>query len=243
MRIIAITLALIATLHAQDLAPELAPLAQAHKTGTDNLAAQRAGELTRIRQPYLSALTAADRAATRTGNVTELRAIARERALVEKGSLSGELVGDLPRSLVNVRRALLLAEASIASGFLRKQKELDADYVRRLGALEARSARNPDLIAQIASEKLRVLSSNSGQITDLTTQLNGTKWKLTEGEANEKDLAFGADGTLNGKYKTEILSRSKAKVIWHARASMTLTLGKNGTTLVDGSRVWSLVVK
>ncbi len=220
-------------------AQELAPLAQSHRTASETLAGQHAAELARLRQPYLSALAAADLAATKAGNAPALRAIEQEREAVNGGKLRMEIPQALPRTLSPSRRALISAELRAAADADKRQKAVTSDYLQKLGVLQLKAARDPALAAQIADEKSRVLSGISGAITDLKSGLSGTKWRLFKGEGYD-ELSFGEDGKVNGNWKYEVTARDKVKVIWDKSSAMTLTLEKNGSSLSAGDKTWSL---
>ena len=221
------------------LAQSLAPLTQAHQSATTALTTQRTAELTRLRQPYLAALVAADQTATKAGNAAALRAIEQERDAVNAGKLRAELSEALPRAPSPIRRALISGEQRAMLDFDKRQKAVDADYLQKLGALQLKAARDPAVTEQIAQEKTRVLSGISGAITDLKSGLAGTKWRLFEGDGY-KELRFGEDGKVNGNWNYEVIARDKVKVIWDKSSAMTLTLGKNGASLSAGDKTWVL---
>lgn len=239
IRTIIMITSLFAAASAGELAPELAPLAQAHQTATEALAGQRAEELARLRKPYLEALAAADQAATEAGDTTALREIETEREAVNRGKVRAEMSKALPRKLSPVRRALVSAEPKAHAEFDKKQKALDAAYLQKLGALQAKAAGNAGLAEQIAAEKSRVVSGIHGAVSDLKSDLAGTKWRLFEGEGFE-ELHFGTDGKVNGNWKYEISGRDKVKVIWDKSSAMNLTLGKDGASLSAGDKTWVL---
>jgi hypothetical protein len=239
IRSIAIGACLLVAAPAGELAPELAPLAQSHTTATEALAEQRAAELARLRKPYLEALAAADQAATEAGDTAALREIEPEREAVNQGKLRAEMPKALPRKLSPVRRARVSAEPKAHAEFDKKQKALDAAYLQKLGALQAKAAGNAGLTEQIAAEKSRVVSGIHGAITTLKSDLAGTKWRLFEGEGFE-ELRFGVDGKVNGNWKYEITGRDKVKVIWDKSSAMSLTLGRDGASLAAGDKTWVL---
>ena len=239
IRSIVIGACLLVAAPAGELAPELAPLAQAHTSATEALAEQRAAELARLRKPYLDALAAADLAATEAGDTTALREIETEREAVNRGKLRAEMPKALPRKLSPVRRALVSAEPKAHAEFDKKQKALDAAYLQKLAGLQAKAAGNAALAEQIAAEKSRVVSGIHGAVTDLKSDLAGTKWRLFEGEGFE-ELRFGTDGKVNGNWKYEVSGRDKVKVIWDKSSSMNLTLGKDGASLAAGDKTWLL---
>ncbi len=239
IRSIVIGACLLVAAPAGELAPELAPLAQIHTTTTKTLASQRAAELARLRKPYLDALTAADLAATEAGDANVLREIEAEREAVNRGRLRAEMSKALPRKLSPVRRALISAEPKTHAEFDKKQKALDTAYLQKLGALQSKAAGNAALAEQIAAEKLRVVAGIQGVITDLKSDLAGTRWRIFEGEGFE-ELRFGEDGKVNGNWKYEITDRDKVKVIWDKGSAMSLTLGRDGASLSAGDKTWVL---
>jgi hypothetical protein len=235
LHIILAIIAFVATVSAQSLAP----LTEAHQYATTALTTQRDAELTRLRQPYLTALATADQTATKTGNAEMLRAIEQEREAVNTGKLRADMSKILPRKLFPVRRALITAESKTHSEFDKKQKSLDASYLQKLGTLQSKATGNAILTEQIAREKARVVSGISGAITDLKSGLSGTKWRRFEGEGFEV-LSFGKDGKVNGNWNYEIIGRDKVKVVWDKSSAMELRLGKDGSSLVAGDKIWVL---
>jgi len=223
---------------AQEPAPDdLASLAQIHQNATAVLEGQRTAEIARLRQPYLQALAAADQVATKAGDTTTLRAIEQERDAVNQGKLRAELSKALPRKLSPIRRAVISGEPRLHADFDKRRKTLDAEYLKKLGALQIKAITNAALTEQITREKTRVVSGINGAITDLKSDLAGTKWRLFQGEGFEQ-LRFGEDGKVNGTWKYEIVGRDKVSVIWDKSSSMNLTLGKDGASLTAGDKIW-----
>ena len=221
------------------LAQSLAPLTQAHQSATTALTTQRTAELTRLRQPYLAALVAADQTATKAGNAAALRAIEQERDAVNAGKLRAELSEALPRAPPpSVARSFPESNARCWTS-TKGKKQWMPTTCKNSARSSSRPPRDPAVTEQIAQEKTRVLSGISGAITDLKSGLAGTKWRLFEGDGY-KELRFGEDGKVNGNWNYEVIARDKVKVIWDKSSAMTLTLGKNGASLSAGDKTWVL---
>src|SRR5437868_3851144 len=102
--------ALVTPLHAQFFAPELEPLAAKHRADQAALDAQKAVAITRVQQPYGSALDEAERTATSAGALEVVAAIANERKALKGGqTMPDTFPGGLPKTLQSPRKACLEA--------------------------------------------------------------------------------------------------------------------------------------
>ena len=227
--------------HAEDLAPELAPLAQTQKLQSNTLAEQKQQAIAAAQKAYLNTLNAADQTATSAGNVATLTAIAKDRQLVTKGGMGETFPSDLPKTLGPARKAYLRELERIDTTIGARQKQLNADYLRSLATLQGKAAANPKLAEQIASEKIRVLSGITGPLTDVTKGLEGTRWrKITPGDG-QSEWSFSG-GKVNRTWVYETTPPDQIRVIWNDRRSTTVTLGKDGKTLLQhGKPVWELL--
>jgi len=153
-------------LHAQDLAPELAPHAAKHKADLAALDAQKAAAMTRAQQPYLAALEGAEKTATTTGSLEVVAAIAKERQALKDGLMAPASPEGLPKSLQSARKACLDAIARTAADTAPRQKAIDAAYLRALVALQSKAAGNAELTKQITAEKANLLANVSSGAGD-----------------------------------------------------------------------------
>jgi hypothetical protein len=153
----AATLVFVAALHAQELAPELAPLAAKYLADLAALNGPKAAELARVTQPYLAALDAAEAKATTSGDLKSLAGITQERSEARSGEMRDSAPTDLPKGLHSARKSCLDGVARVTKDFTARQDRVKADYVKALAGLEARARSNAALAAQIAGEKDRVV--------------------------------------------------------------------------------------
>ena len=93
-----LTFALATALHAQDLAPELAPLVAKHQADLAALDAQKAAATTRAQQPYVSALDGAEKTATTAGALEVVAAISKEREALKSGLMAPAFPEGLPKN-------------------------------------------------------------------------------------------------------------------------------------------------
>jgi hypothetical protein len=163
-RCVLILLPMIACLeivHAEDpavpLAPELAPLAAKYNADLTALETQKAAEVLRVSQPYLTALDAGETKATTAGEVKGMGAITQERTEVKGGEMREEEPAELPKGLHGARKSCMDGIARVTKDFTARQDKVKTEYVKALGALETRGRGNAALMAQIATEKERVV--------------------------------------------------------------------------------------
>lgn len=69
IRTLALALSLIVTLHGQELAPELAPLAAKYSADSEGITAKQAAAIDKAAHTYGMALDTAERSATAAGDV------------------------------------------------------------------------------------------------------------------------------------------------------------------------------
>ena len=187
--------ALVAPLHAQDLAPELAPLAAKYKADTAALGAQKEAAITRVALVYSAALDSAEKTETTAGHLPALTAITLERGDLKKNEVKPELPSDLPKGLHSVRKAYLDDLARVVADFAQRQQRIAADDIRVLSSLQTRAGSNAALAKQIMEEKERVLqSATAGSAAEFEHRLIGTKWNWND----NFPVTFEADGTSSG---------------------------------------------
>jgi hypothetical protein len=171
-----------ATLHAQELAPELAPGAAKFKEDIAALDKQKEAEISRISETYIAALDGAEAKATAAGNIKAVTAISQERNDAKSGDLREADPTGLPRSLHNPRKSCVDGIARVFKDDAAKRDRLKSDYLRTLAALQSRAAGNAALVAQINDEKDRALrditpSSPAGILTSFLWTLGVETWE------------------------------------------------------------------
>ena len=160
--LLALAIAIATTLHAQELAPELAPLVAKHKADIAALDAQKDAAIARVQQTYLAALDGAERTATTAGKLEVFAAITKEREALQSGLMAPALPEGLPKILQSARKAYLDGTARVTAYVQPRQKAIDADYLRTLAGLQARASGKPELATQIDAEKKNLLASVAG---------------------------------------------------------------------------------
>lgn len=148
---------LAAALCADDLLPDLAPLAKKFDEDSAALAAQRAAAVPPLKQQYLAVIDAAEKAARAKVQVAVVAALFAEREAVMTDTMSPAVPADLPKNLEPARKIYLDALAKLALDHAGRQQRLDAAYLSRLDFLPGKT--KPALAAQIAAEKERVIST------------------------------------------------------------------------------------
>ncbi len=99
----------------------------------------------------------------------------------------------------------------------KQKKQLDATYLASLARLQPAAAADPALASQIDEEKKRVISGNFSPITNLQTQIGGTKWQ------SFSDPAHFEFFTTDGRYSH-----------WHYRSTdSTRTQFRGGAELEE----------
>ena len=197
-------------LHAQDLAPELAPLAAKYKAALAALDAQKAATLARVQQTYGIALDAAEKTATTAGSIEAIAAITKEREALKSGPLAPAWPENLPKALQAARKAFLDGAARVSADETPRRKAVDADYLRALASLQPKAAGKPELAAQIAAEKEKVLGMvpAGGRPTsaeELKRYLISAKWAMHPDKPNgplSGFIKFNSDGTFQYRDQT-----------------------------------------
>lgn len=179
----ALAFGFVATLHAQDLAPELAPLVTKHKADLAALDEQKAAVIARAVQVYITALDAAEAKATTAGNLKAIAAITQESNDAKSGSLRDAVPAELPKTLHAARKSCLDGIAHITPELAAVNDRLKADYLRALAALQTRAGGNAALAAQIAEEKDRTLrditpTTPAGILTSFVWTIGYETWEF-----------------------------------------------------------------
>jgi hypothetical protein len=198
LRVLALALAM--TLHAQDLAPELAPLTAKYRADLAAFNAQKASAVVRAQQPYVFALDGAEKSATSAGNLGAVAAITKEREALKDGTMDAAFPEDLPKALQAPRKACLDAMARVGADLEPRRKTINAAYLQALSSLQTKAVANRDLAEQIAAEKEKLLASADDESVDATkkqivTLLTSKEW-IHKGQYRYKF-------TKDGRYQFE----------------------------------------
>ena len=195
-----LTLALATLLRAQDLAPELAPLAAKYKADIAALEAQKSAALARAEQTYSTALDGVEKTATAAGKLEVVAAVTKERESIKGGLMAPALPSELPKSLGPARKAYMDAAARAAAEIIPKRRAANAEYLRALASLQPKAAGNAELARQIATEKERLLSNAAAGVvgpkppgSSRNVVVNGT-FDLAETDGRPKGWSFYGPG-------------------------------------------------
>jgi hypothetical protein len=226
---------------AQNLAPDLAPLAAKYKSETAALDAQRAAALKQAQQPYIAALDSAEKNATTAGNVAAVAAIATERGGLGKELLAPSPPAGLPKELQAPRKTCLDAIARARAADAPRRQTLDAAYLRALAGLSAKAAKDPDLAKQIETEKQNLLAAapaatsiEGGRTNAKNAVVNGSfdvvdaqghpgGWITPEGFTVVRD---GANNVLHGMAKAPGYVAVTQDIVLPARAKSVTLRGR-----------------
>jgi hypothetical protein len=155
-----LTLCTFGSLLQAELPPTLKPLTDKFESNYAALTTASEAQLAPIRERYLAALAAAQKTATAASRSADLTAIAAEIVGVRAGNLAETFPPDLPRELAQDRRNYVTVVASNARLLPGKQRDLAAQYLQALAAVDAAAKRDKDaaLTDAVAGEKARVLA-------------------------------------------------------------------------------------
>jgi hypothetical protein len=147
------------------LAPELSELQTKYQTGKKQLTQTRDQTLGAAQKAYVTALDAAERQSTAAGKPDELRSITEERAKLDAGKLAPSASSQLPKTLAAPRIIYQREAERVNKDYQVRSKQLESDYLRSLGSLEAaaHSRRQDTLLAQIALLKKELM--NPGEVS------------------------------------------------------------------------------
>ena len=241
MKTMLLLLLVCATLaRAEELVPELKGPAQDRERDIAALEPQKTAAVAAAQAPYLAALDSADQAAMSGGKVNNVASIAREREQLQKGGMAASLPPDLPRSVDPARRTYLAAIAKIDADFTKRRTVVDGNYLQKLASLQFKALNNPTLAAQISAEKQKVATGIHGPITDAAVGMANTRWKKVGG--NDNDVIFFTTDMVNNTWHYETPEHDRIRILWNPSSSTTYTLGRDGKTLMDGSKpIWDLM--
>ena len=215
--------AFVATLHAQDLAAELAPLVAKYNADTAALNAQKEAAITRVMLVYSAALDAAEKTETTAGHLSALTAITQERGALKNNGVKPELPRDFTKGLHTARKTYLDDLARVVADFAQRQQRIAAEDIRVLSALQTRVGSNAVLAKQIAEEKERVLqTAATASAAEFERGLVGTKW-VWDGSF---PVTFEADGTSSSENP---IQRLKWKSVKPFTLEYSFSNGNHGT--------------
>ena len=166
-RLTAITTAImtVLALHAQDVLPELALPAAKYKGAIESLNKQKQEAMAKAAQSYVGLLDGIEKTATAKGDLDLVAAVVKEREAAVTGMVDPELPAALPKAKLKTARKTLLATLErVNEDFAKRRKQVDADYLRVLATLQTKSASNPELAKQVASEKAVLLGNGSAGV-------------------------------------------------------------------------------
>ncbi|HEY8962075.1 MAG TPA: hypothetical protein VIM57_07695 [Luteolibacter sp.] len=218
----------LATALGVEMDARLAPLAAAHIKATDEILKAKGAEVSKATAVYLKEVDVQDEKATKSGNSAALGAIQKEREQLKSGGILPVPNADLPKVLMTYRKALVKAIEDADLEAAKKRKDLDAKYLATLAKLTPMNEGSPELIAQIEEEKKRVTSGIYGPITNLQTQLVGTRWQSL---VNAGDIAVWEPGGKFRHWKYTIPDRETVVLHWTPTKGKSWKLDKDGRTL------------
>jgi hypothetical protein len=139
--------------------PQLKNLKMGYEQQKAALATAAESQIKGPREKYLAALGVAQKSALTASRTADLAAISGEMAAASDGSLPEAPPPDLPKSLLQDRRALATALAAVLRTLAPKKRDLANSYVRNLTALEDSARRGKDQAAldAIAAEKQKAV--------------------------------------------------------------------------------------
>lgn len=143
---------------------QLKSLTANYEVQRTNLTSMSEAQVKAPRDRYLADLTAAQKAAVAATRTTDLAAISAEMDAIQKSALPENAPPDLPKTLLQDRRALVSAQSAATRTLVPKKRDLASAYLRSLVALEesARRAKDQTTIDAIATEKQRAIAEVEG---------------------------------------------------------------------------------
>ncbi|RYD21969.1 MAG: hypothetical protein EOP88_09535 [Verrucomicrobiaceae bacterium] len=213
---------------AEDLDPRLAPMADTYSKQVKAITDRSVTAKSKALESFLAELKESEAKATKGGNVKELAAIKKEIADLEKGLALPVPPLDLPKLMESRHKTYVKAFENADAAAARDKKQLDEKYLAALAKLQPASS-DAALAAQIEDQKKRVLSGNLGPMTDLQTQLAGTRWQMVKDPS--KFEVFTKEGRyVHWKYTTP--DPQTVIIHWDAKSSEAWKLAKDGKTLL-----------
>lgn len=209
----------------------LVPLAATYLKQIQDIHAKSSVETTKADATYLEELKAGEEKATKSGDVKVLKVITEAKAQVEKGVALPVADLELPKLLQAQHKTNYKAHEDAEAEIAKQKQQLDAKYLAALAKLQTAALLDPDLAKQLAEEKKRVISGNFGPISNLQTQLGGTRWQSV---GNPKHFEYFAPDGRFSHWKYTTPDRETVVLHWNANSSISWKLAKDGKTLLKG---------
>jgi hypothetical protein len=187
-------------------------------------------------------LAGAERTATTSGNITVVSMIGNERAAIKSGLMAPGFPPGLSRELQVPRKTYLDAMARIRSAEVPRRQAIDAAYLRALGELAGKGARDPALAAQLEAEKQKLLanapvSTRGDKPNAKSSVINGT-FDLADagGQARGWVIKHG-DGWKVVRDGTNSILHASAKVPGYCQIFQNILLPPKARTVSMSGRV------
>lgn len=214
---------------AEDLHPRLAPLAATYAKEVESIESKAGTSREKPKEEYLAQLKTAEQRATKSGDVTVLAALTKEIDNVEKGIYLPVPDVHLPKLVQSQHARFHRALEGVDAAAIKDRKALDAKFLASLAKIAPADGSEPDLASQIAEQKRRVIAGISGPITNVQTQIGGTRWQSVPNPGHFE--YFGPDGRFSHwKYTTP--APDTVVLHWNVNSSVTWKLAKDGKTLL-----------
>jgi hypothetical protein len=221
---------------------ELAAHAAKYKADLTELETLRAAALMQAQNAYASALAAAERTATTSGNIAVVSMIANERAAIASGLMPPGFPPGLSKELQVPRKSYLEANARIRLAEIPRRQAIDAAYLRALGNLAAKSGNDPALASQLDAEKRRLLANapantRGDKPNEKSSVINGT-FDLTEGEGRAKGwvIKYG-EGWNVVRDGTNSILHASVKVLGYSLVFQDIPVPPKARTVTLSGRI------
>lgn len=236
----------LATFTMAELLPPLQTLADKQKAAAKTIFDERVNEVIKIQDPYIAELKAASTKAAESGNADVLKILSAEQERLERGVISTNPQDGFPKGLLGPRKTYLRNYERLDAAYDKRRKELDSGYLMQLGSLRKEHADDTAWIAQLESEKKRLLAGAWGPISDMKIGLPGTKW-LNNGDGKGV-RTFNTDGKVEesgqgARWDYDIPDEKTVVIHWGGDSHMPMHLQKDGKTLTDSNGSWTLLPK
>lgn len=214
---------------AAELNSRLAPIAETYSKGIKDITERCVTEKTKALEAYLIDLKDSETKATKGGDVKALSAITREISDVEKGLALPVPPPDLPKLLQTRHKAYVKAFDTADEAAAKEKEALDGKYLSALAKLQPTAGTDPELATQVDNQKKRVLSKRFGPITNLQTQLPGSRWQSVKEPADF--WVFTPEGIYH-KWKYTIPDAETVVIHWNENSNEAWKLTKDGKVLL-----------
>lgn len=226
-------LATLLPLAASEMDPRLAPAADTCSKQIKAITDRNVTEKSKALESFLAELKESESKATKGGDVKILAAITKEITDLEKGLALPVPPVDLPKLLQSRHKTYVKAFETADDDAAKAKKQLDEKYLAALAKLQPTSGADAALAAQIEEQKKRVLSGNFGPMTDLQTQLAGTRWQSID---NPEHFHFFSKEGRYSHWKYTTPDPETLVVHWNENSSASWKLAKDGKTLLKGGQ-------